>query len=71
MAKLCTVLVFGECEHDGDLEQYVSDINKSGGNCSSMSVNADEEVGFITVDAPSEVDFWMEFKKTTSYGFLE
>ena len=62
------ILTFSECEHYGDLDNYVDDIVACGGTIESKRLNYDEEVGVIECSVPH--DFWMKFKTTNSYEFL-
>ena len=62
------ILSFYECEHYGDLDNYADDIVACGGTIESKSVDTDEEVGVIECSVPN--DFWMKFKTTNSYEFL-
>ena len=63
------ILNFYECEHHGDLENYVSDVTASGGVIESQEVDTVEEVGTLEVSVPH--DFWDRFKTTNAYEFLE
>ena len=64
-------LQFGECEHYGDLECYISDISKSGGVIIDYSVDTDEEVGSVTFEVPDKQKFVEEFRLTESFEFVE
>lgn len=60
------VITFTECEHDGDLENYKSDVTASGGNIISASCD-DSEEGIMEVEIPD--DFIEKFRQTDSFDF--
>ena len=62
-------IVFSECEHSGDLENYLEDIQKSGGRVICSSVGDEEEVGEVIVDIEDKGLFLAQFKTTDSFGF--
>ena len=59
-------IVFSECEHSGDLENYLEDIQKSGGRVSCSSV---DDEGEVIVDIEDKGLFLAQFKTTDSFGF--
>lgn len=59
-----------ECEHEGDMGNYLYDLRKSGAEILGSSINHDEETGEITMRIPDAVDFMQKFKNTDSYGFV-
>jgi hypothetical protein len=61
-------LSFYECEHNGDLENYISDIRDSGGRIIGSKVDLEEEIGYVLFEHDST--FWGKFKKTESYTFI-
>lgn len=62
-------ILFSECEHSGDLDNYCGDITKSGGSVISSECDDREEVG--TVIAEVDNDFMDRFENTDSWGFVE
>lgn len=62
-------LEFCECEHQGDLDNYIDDLPK-GTIVINKSINPDEETGIVTIEVENPTLFWAEFGKTDSYGFL-
>ena len=62
-------LVFSECEHDGDLDNYSSDVIKCGGSLFSKSVDHDAECGVIIAEVPD--NFRDKIMETDSGDFLE
>ena len=64
-------LEFYECEHDGDLQHYIDDIVKCGGEVINSSVDDDEEIGTIVVKYDNiNGNFLQKFKETETYGFI-
>lgn len=61
---------FYECEHDGDLDGYIKDINASGGKVIESRVDHEEETGYVVVEVTDKEAFWAAFKQTSSYGFI-
>ncbi len=70
MGELNQVFAFKYCRTKDDLKVIVEEINKCGGNCSCVTLNKKEEIGFFTVTARDEVEFMMEFRRTTAFEFL-
>lgn len=67
--KKTAVIRFGECEHEGDLDNYADDLEKSGAKILSSYVNEDAECGTIKIEVENVQKFLEEFKKTDSYCF--
>ena len=63
------ILNFYECEHYGDLDNYASDVEASGGVIESREVDTEEEIGTLECSVPQ--DFWDRFKTTSSYEMLD
>ena len=63
-----TILNFYECEHHDDLGNYEDDVIDCGGVVESRELNCDDETGSLECTVPS--DFWMKFKTTNAYEFL-
>jgi len=61
---------FCECEHDGDLDNYIGDIVSSGGKIVSSSVDSDEERGTVVFEVEDKPTFVEKFKKTNAWEFL-
>jgi hypothetical protein len=66
-------LTFSECEHQGDLDTYASDVCKAGGKIVSMRVDNDDdccaETGHIVAEVENKEKFWTLFKQTDSFDF--
>ena len=62
-------LYFDECEHQDDLDEYLDDIRKSGGNPVNWSINHNEETANVTVEVTDRNKFFEEFRKTDAYDF--
>jgi len=63
-----TQLSFYECEHGGDLDNYISDVEESGGCVIARDLNHDAEIGTIVIT--HDKDFWDRFKETDAFEFL-
>ena len=64
-------VVFGECEHSGDLDRYLDDVRLSGGTILNSNINYISEVGVVELEV-EYYDEWLEkFKKTESYLFSD
>lgn len=61
---------FYECEHYGDLDNYVNDLQQSGAEIISYALS-DEESGNVLISVPdNQFDAFLEkFKQTDSFGF--
>lgn len=63
-------LTFGECEHEGDLDNYAEDIKNSGGfNIENGKVDTSEEEGSISFEVENQKDFLTKFRETDSFDF--
>lgn len=67
-AKEMTVY-FHECEHEGDLDNYITDLQNSGASVLSSSCDSDEETGVVKIRVKDFNSFLTKFKETDSYGF--
>ena len=63
-------LYFTECEHHGDLDNYISDLRDSGAIIIASTVFPDTEVGEVTIEVKDITTFIKKFKKTESYEFI-
>jgi len=63
-------VTFSECEHDGDMDNYTSDIVKCGGKIISTHVDSDAEEGTAVFEVEDKATFVEKFKQTDSYGFI-
>ena len=65
-------LHFGECEHVEDLDNYLDDVRNSGATVISKLVDHDNEEGTATITVPDDQrdNFWIAFKKTESYDYM-
>jgi hypothetical protein len=61
-------LIFSECEHEGDLDNYLSDINKSGGRVLQSEINYDSEEATVVIEY-EEDDFLEKFINTNAFQF--
>jgi hypothetical protein len=69
MAKVYT-LRFSECEHQGDLDNYKTDVQNSGGVILDSGVDSDNEEGWMKVSIEDKDAFMLKFKQTDAYGFM-
>ncbi len=64
---------FGECEHQGDLDYYITDIVECGGRIISSHLSGGEdgvyETGHVTFEVADSVAFTEKFKLTDAWGF--
>ena len=60
---------FDECEHEGDLEEYVNDLQESGAEIIDHNINYDAECGYVTIEVSDTKDFISKFKQTNSFDF--
>jgi translation elongation factor EF-Ts len=63
-------LSFYECEHQGDLNHYISDLKSSGATIVDKRINREAEVGTVDVEVNNRTKFIEAFKKTDAYHFL-
>jgi len=63
-------LAFSECEHQGDLDNYIADIIKCGGKIIKSEVIADEEEGWILFEVENKNSFWLKFHEVDSFAFV-
>jgi hypothetical protein len=61
---------FSECEHEGDLENYKTDIINSGGKIVDSGVDHEAEEGWIRFETDDKDAFMVKFKQTDAYGFM-
>ncbi len=61
---------FYECEHQGDLDNYIEDILESGGEVITSEVNYDSEIGFVRIEVSNKQCFMEKFYETDSYDFI-
>lgn len=62
-------IYFYECEHYGDLDNYIIDIKKCNGKVIHYSVDYDNEIGLVVIEHDNLTMFLDEFKKTEAYQF--
>jgi len=60
---------FTECEHEGDLSNYIDDINASGGEVLQQVFNYNEETADLVISVDDMEDFTFRYRKTESAGF--
>jgi len=66
---MTTTISFTECEHNGDLDNYVQDLISSGAKVISSEVNPSEEMGYVRVSIGDKTQFMKQFMETDSYDF--
>lgn len=64
-------VTFCECEHDGDLDNYLGDIRDCGGKVLSSNVDSDEETGTVVFEVEDKPAFVEKFKQTDAWQFLD
>lgn len=63
-------LEFYECEHQGDLDNYLYDVRQSGGKIISERINYEAEIGIVAAEVQDDKEFWRLFKETEAYNWL-
>lgn len=76
MSKEKWDILFSECEHEGDLEHYASEISKCGINVVGQRLDPYEyETGIISVvvpvDSTFKEEFGMKIGQSDIAGFIE
>ena len=61
-----TTLYFTECEHNGDLQNYIEDIELSGGTILSYDIDIHEETGSINIDIKDKDEFLRRTMKVST-----
>ena len=69
MKKINFLIIFSECEHNGDQMNYESDVIRSGANISSIESNYDEESCNMVCNTDDYESFIKEFEQTESFDF--
>jgi hypothetical protein len=62
-------VIFYECEHWGDLDNYISDLTCSGAEILSKDLDEEEESGIVYISVSNKKEFLEEFSKTDSFEF--
>ena len=62
-----TTIYFTECEHQGDLDNYLHDLRLCGATILSSSINSEAETARVEIEYPDS--FIESFKKSESFGF--
>lgn len=70
MGKELITIYFSECEHQGDLDNYIEDIENCNGHVSDYIFDHDNETAECIVEVIDESIFLSEFENTDSYGFF-
>ena len=65
------ILHFTECEHDGDMEVYMTDITHSGGSIIRTELNDEAETCEINFSVGNKAQFLVDFATTQSHGFSQ
>jgi len=65
-----STLEFYECEHSGDLDNYVSDMLDCGATILSSSVDTEDEIGYVRFEVDDIETFMFKFKDTEAYEFV-
>jgi len=60
---------FYECEHEGDLENYVEDLLTAGAKVLATTLNEQAETGSATIEVADRAAFIKRFQLSNSYGF--
>ena len=63
-------LSFYECEHDGDMEIYESDLRKCGAKILSSRLDFEDEECTIEIEVDNYNEFFKKFKETNAYDFV-
>ena len=62
-------ILFHECEHPGDLNNYIDDITSCGGNIIDKELHYDSETALVDVSVEDKDEFITNFKKTDAFDF--
>ena len=62
-------IIFSECEHNSDLDNYLDDLRSSGARVLRHRINHDTEEGEVYVSLEEPEKFYKKFKETESYEF--
>jgi hypothetical protein len=62
-------LEFHECEHNADLENYLSDLRDSGADIISSNLDYEEETAEVVIEVVAYGIFLNIFEDTDSYEF--
>lgn len=62
--------IVNECEHDGDVDEAASDIEKSGATIVRTELNEDAECCLFTVEIGNRTDFLRKFRLTETHEFV-
>ena len=62
-------LRFEECEHEGDMSNYVEDLIKSGAKVKNKNLDYEEECCEIIVEIDDYEAFYKKFERTFSFAF--
>lgn len=63
-------LIFSECEHHGDMDNYMSDVIESGGKILKQELNTEEETCKLEVVVSDSRIFLERMSKTDSNDFI-
>jgi hypothetical protein len=69
MIKVRIQISFDECEHPGDLDNYIQEVRDSGAIILSSMINYEAETGLVDVEIPDFERFLTEFEKTNAIEF--
>ena len=61
---------FYECEHNGDLDNYIEDMVSCGAKIISRELDYDGEVGSVEFEVVDMKEFMSKFEETDSYDFV-
>lgn len=62
-------ITFSECEHRGDLNNYIGDLVDAGARILSSGLNTDSEEGWVCIEVSDREAFDKAFEATDSYDF--
>lgn len=62
-------ITFHECEHYGDLENYMNDLIESGAFITGNNLNYNEETADVRFSVENKQEFLIKFSKTSAFEF--
>jgi hypothetical protein len=60
---------FYECEHEGDLERHLENLQECGAVIEGTKINLEAETGVVVCTIADLRSFWAAFKLTESYEY--
>lgn len=65
------ILVFSECEHDGDLQNYLTDVNDCDAHVLESKINYEAEIATVLIEIGDKKEFLDKFRLTDAYSFSQ